>query len=199
MPSRTLVRSAILMLPFVLAAAPAPGAELYKWVDERGVTNYSNETPPKGRTAKKLEMGEERFSVYTPDPQLTQAVEAERQKRSRPAPSASVTPPAPPPPQVPLQQISPEPRVLSYDPCLTPGNPDCSAYIYDSSPLFYGRRRPAPLVQPQLPPGAIAGNVNEMKGTTPGLSGVTPPAATTAAPPSPSYGLKRKVPKDEPK
>ena len=137
MRSRTLVRSAILILPFVLVAVAAPGAELYKWVDERGVTNYSNEAPPKGRTAKKLEVGEERFSVYTPDAQLSQAVEAERQRRSRPAPSASVTPPpVPPPPQVPLQQVSPEPRVSSYDPCLTPGNPDCSAFMFTIARRF---------------------------------------------------------------
>lgn len=199
MPSSPLLRSAILMLPFVLLAVPAPAAELYKWVDERGVTNYSTEAPPKGRTAKKLELGEERFSVYTPDPQLTQAVEAERLKRSRPAPSASVAPPPPPPvAQLPLQQLSPEPRMSSYDPCLIPGSPDCAAYVYDSSPLFYGRRRPAPtLVQPQLPQGAIAGNVNNMSGTTPGLSGVTPPAP--AAAPSPSYLRRGKAAKDESK
>lgn len=190
MRSRTLVSSAVLMLPLVLGAGSAPGADLYKWVDERGVTNYSNEAPPKGRAVKKLDTGDERLSVYTPDAQLSEAVEAERKRRGRPTPSASVTPPpAPPAPQLPLQTLSPEPRTSAYDPCLVPGNPECSTYVYDSSPVFYGRRRPAaPLAQPQLPQGAIAGNVNNMSGVTPGLSGVTPPPPVAA--PSPPLHMK---------
>jgi hypothetical protein len=187
------------MLPFVLVALPAQGAELYKWVDERGVTNYSSEAPPKGRTAKKLDVGEQRLSVYTPDSQLIQAVEAERQRRGLPAAGASLTPPPPPPSQpsqLPLQQIVPQAAESSYDPCLSPGNPACSApYVYDNSPVFYGRRRPPALVQPQLPPGTIAGNANLTSGTTPGLSGVTPPAPVAA--PSPPFHLKGKAPKEE--
>ena len=42
-------------------------AELYKWVDERGVTNYSSEPPAAAATSSKLTRVENKISVYTPD------------------------------------------------------------------------------------------------------------------------------------
>ena len=65
-------------LPIFLAAVPA-SAQVYKWVDERGVTNYSNQPPADPEAVKKLGLVEDRISVYTPDRALTQAVEAFRQ------------------------------------------------------------------------------------------------------------------------
>lgn len=56
-------------------------AQLYKWVDESGVTNYSNQPPVSPGAAKKLEVVADRVSVYTPDPSLKGAIEAERQGR----------------------------------------------------------------------------------------------------------------------
>ena len=170
MRPRTL--TALAILQSILAAAPVGAAELYKWVDERGVTNYSNEPPAKARNAKKLPV-DEGISVYTPDAHLTQALEAERKRRGAPAPSASLTLP----PQSQQQRPPPPPTTSSTDPCLTGGNPNCYATTpYDASPIF-SRSRPPVLLQPQLPPGTIAGNANLMNGVTPGLSGVTPPAA----------------------
>lgn len=59
-----LVRSLLLLL----ALAPAAQAETYKWVDERGVVNYSN-TPPPG-AAKAAQQITERVSTYQTDPAL---------------------------------------------------------------------------------------------------------------------------------
>jgi len=56
-------------LALLLAALPA-GAETFKWVDEKGVTNYSS-TPPASRTAKVIE---ERVSVIPADPSLATAI-----------------------------------------------------------------------------------------------------------------------------
>lgn len=174
MRSRTSFKLAALAAVSALCT-PAFGAELYKWVDEQGVTNYSNEPPATKRPVKKLEA--DGVSVYTPDASLTQAVEAERNRRAAPPPAAAL--PAPPPPAAALAPPPPPQAVaappLIADPCLNSGDPNCIS-VYDGSPVFAGRRRAVPLVQPQLPPGAIAGNVNANTGYTPGLSNQAPPA-----------------------
>jgi len=58
-----------------LAGSVAPAcAQVYKWVDDRGVTHYSDEAPAKGRSAKKAVIVRERLSVYsTPSPPATPA------------------------------------------------------------------------------------------------------------------------------
>jgi len=62
-----------LFLPLaLLALASAPlGAETYKWVDAKGVTNYSS-TPPAG--AAQAKVIEERVSVVASDPSLAPAI-----------------------------------------------------------------------------------------------------------------------------
>jgi hypothetical protein len=55
------------LLALTLAIAPTAQAETYKWVDERGVVNYSN-TPPPG-AAKASQKIAERVSTYEPEPQ----------------------------------------------------------------------------------------------------------------------------------
>ena len=62
---------AILLLAL---AAPPVQAETFKWVDEKGVTNYSNKPPPPGRAAKSLQTVEERISTYETDPSLIRAM-----------------------------------------------------------------------------------------------------------------------------
>ena len=52
--------------------APAAQAETFKWVDEKGVTNYSSNPPP-GTAAKSLRTVEDRLSIYQSDPALKQA------------------------------------------------------------------------------------------------------------------------------
>ena len=54
----------------IVVASPALWAETYKWVDAKGITNYSNAPPSNANSAKSLKTVEERISVYTPDPNL---------------------------------------------------------------------------------------------------------------------------------
>jgi hypothetical protein len=62
------------LLPAVLLIgfAACVQAETYKWVDEKGVTNYSNH-PPAAAKAKAVQQVEERISYYETDPGLKAA------------------------------------------------------------------------------------------------------------------------------
>ena len=62
-------------LILALLALPAY-AQTYKWVDAKGVVNYSNTPPPGG--AEKAVTVPDRISNYTPDPALNQAVAVDR-------------------------------------------------------------------------------------------------------------------------
>ena len=178
-PSRLLF-ACVLMLA---VSAPGIGAELYKWVDERGVTNYSNEPPPKGTNAKPLAVPEDRISVYTPEDSITREIERAKERSARPP---QLNPPRIVEPDRRLL-VPPPPPPVGYDPCANPGDPNCAAYLYDRSPVFQGRRTPPPLGQPQLPPGtAILGG-----GTVPGLSGTAPP------PPPPAHAITRTPPQHD--
>lgn len=176
-------------------AAPAAAGELYKWVDDNGVVNYSNAPPPKTKGGKPATVVEDRTSVYTPPKSVTDALDRSREPRLLPpqppqqpvatAPLGGggvIAPPPPTPPSLPAV----------YDPCRIPGDPNCQVLIYDSSPAFAGRRRAPPLNQPQLPPGTIAGQSTASGGVIPGLSGVTPP------PPQQARPFERRRDRDEP-
>jgi uncharacterized protein DUF4124 len=66
----------------ILAAAAMPAlAETYKWVDARGVVNYSNKPPP-AQAAKQVVV-EERLSVVAADPSLAPAVRAMNARAAR--------------------------------------------------------------------------------------------------------------------
>jgi hypothetical protein len=149
-------------------------AELYKWVDERGVTNYSNE-PPKSTNAKAVTLPEDRISVYTPEESVTREIERAKERYLRPPQPVPAAPRIIEPDR---RAVAPPPPPTGYDPCANPGDPNCQAALYDRSPVFQGRRSPAPLVQPQLPPGTIAGTATQGSGTVPGLSGSIPPSVT---------------------
>ena len=66
---------------FLAAAAPPVLAETYKWVDDKGVVNYSNAPPP--AKAAKPQVIEERISIVAPDPSLGPAVAAMRARAAR--------------------------------------------------------------------------------------------------------------------
>jgi hypothetical protein len=97
------------LVAFLVAATSGTSAELYKWVDEKGVTNYSNEPPPKGVNAKVI-VPDDRVSVYTPDEATKQSIERSKERLARPpqlmpgpppvifAPDPRYLPPPPPPP-----------------------------------------------------------------------------------------------------
>ena len=93
-----MVRFAFLLL----AAMPLAQAQTYKWVDERGVVNYSNTPPP--AAAKSVQPVEERISVYASEPPVAQgaaverrlaALDAEWLQRQRLMAAAAYAPPAP--------------------------------------------------------------------------------------------------------
>ena len=69
-----------LLCALSLLSVASAHAQMYKWVDERGVVNYSNE-PPKN-VAKKLEPLPDRVSVYSTKPDVTAAAAPVRAERS---------------------------------------------------------------------------------------------------------------------
>ena len=174
----------------LVLASPLAAAQVYKWVDERGVTNYSNEVPPKTRGSKPPTVVEDRISTYTPDQATTQAVQGARERRNAAAPGGSSTREGQANQRPSTSSAAPPPAVLAADPCATGGNVNCYGYPgYDG---VYGRQRPPPrLVQPQLPQGATAGNVNGGNGFIPGLSGQqSQTVITPARTPGASFTLK---------
>jgi len=68
-----------MLLVLAMAAAPVL-AETYKWVDAKGVVNYSSTPPP---AAVKAQVVGERISVLPPDPLLGPAVAAMQARAER--------------------------------------------------------------------------------------------------------------------
>jgi Domain of unknown function (DUF4124) len=68
-------------LAILATAAPVALAETYKWVDDKGVVNYSNKPPP--AQAAKQKVVEERLSVVASDPALGQAISAMNARAAR--------------------------------------------------------------------------------------------------------------------
>ena len=168
----TLTRLTVVLVA-IFAAAPAC-AQLYKWVDERGVTNYSNQPPADPKAAKKLRPVEDRISVYTPDRALTQAVEAFRQKSNQAAAERIASLER----QLEAERLARQQAAAaqaSYDPCLSQ-RINCNGiysgyYPYGPSFVFVpARHRLRSIVQTQLTPGTTAGNVVGMNGFIPGNS-----------------------------
>lgn len=170
----------IIAIAAMMAAAPA-SAQLYKWVDERGVTNYSNQPPPDPKAVKTLRRVEDRLSVYSPDQALLQAIEDDQQnslkRRNQRAQIESLE-----------NQLEAERRAreqaaaaaarepqAAYERCLADGRTDCDAtygYLPYAPPVAFvrNRHRRQHIPQTVLPPGAIAGHVTADKGYIPGNS-----------------------------
>lgn len=72
---RLRVCAGALVCAALATALPATAQQMYKWVDERGVVSYSNSPPPNAGKAGKVDVVEERVSVYTPDPLISRAIE----------------------------------------------------------------------------------------------------------------------------
>ena len=181
MPMRPLFSLAALLTPLLtLAAVPAYAAQLYKWVDERGVTNYSDQAP--AGAVKRQDLGTNRVSVYTPDAQLKEAIEAERARaindlrtarRERQLHEEWLA----------RQYLAAARSTSSYtvDPCF--GNPSCGAYSpYAYAPVgrLVGSRGVRILPQINLTPGTTAGNVTAGSGYIPGNSAFAPGAVAAA-------------------
>jgi uncharacterized protein DUF4124 len=130
--------------------APA-SAELYKWVDERGVTNYSGDPPPPAATANKLTRVENKISVYTPDDGVLQAVKATRERAIK-----ALTEPEPA--RSPVARIAVEQS--GYEQCITSGRIGCedlypayypAAYLPLGGYAYPGRRIPPTRFLPPRP------------------------------------------------
>jgi hypothetical protein len=160
------------------AACVAPAAAtMYKWVDDRGVTNYSN-VPPPDVAAREGAVVSGAVSVYTPDPALKRATDALRARmlndlatgrREREAQSDWLA-----------RQYLSAMQPTYADPCAE--NPAaCSgyppAYGYGYGIPSYARRGGVRILpQIQLTPGVTAGNVTGNAGYIPGNSAFAPPS-----------------------
>ena len=124
------MRAAIhLLVLFAATCAIAPAsAELYKWVDERGVTNYSNDPPPAAATASKLTRIENKISVYTPDDGVIQAVKVVRERAIK-----ALTEPEPA--RSPVARIAVEQS--GYEQCITSGRIGCDDLYPNYYPAAY--------------------------------------------------------------
>jgi uncharacterized protein DUF4124 len=142
-------------------------ADVYRWVDERGVTHYSDRRPADPHAADRVErVRGGRISVYSTDRPLAQVVEA---PNAGPAPYLAAT-------------STPSPA--TFDPCLAA---DCavSGVLQPYPATFVPVRRRAPqLQQAVLPPGAIAGTLNA-NGAIPGNSAALSPVIPEATPRGP--------------
>lgn len=63
------------VLATMLAAIPVY-AQVYKWVDEHGVTNYSSEPPAHRNAGLKPATVADRISIYAPEPAVQRAIGA---------------------------------------------------------------------------------------------------------------------------
>ncbi|HWI15921.1 MAG TPA: DUF4124 domain-containing protein [Burkholderiales bacterium] len=167
-----------------LLSHPAAATQLYKWVDQRGVTNYSDQ-PPAAAAVKKHGVIEDRVSVYTPDPLLSRAMEAERARAlddlrtGRRAQEQQQDWLA--------RQYLAAVRPYAGDPCAGSFDPRCTGYTpYAYAPgaagIYTGRRGVRVLPQIVLPPGTTAGNVTGNTGFIPGNSAFAPGGFPSSAP-----------------
>ena len=134
----------LLVLTAVILWPASAAAELYKWVDERGVTNYSSKPPAAAATSSKLTRVENKISVYTPDDGVMQAVKAIRERSIQ-----ALTEPEPP--RSPVARIAVERP--AYENCVMSGRIGCEDLYPQYSPAAYyplGRYGVRP-VQPIAP------------------------------------------------
>jgi len=167
--SRLRVVTALLASVFAFAAATTASAQVYKWVDERGQVNYSNQLPADPKLTARAAVIEDRVSFYTPDLALINEIEANRERSRQSAGKPETWRPA-----VTMLGGTPAPAALvAYEPPVV-------EYPYWVGGGFRQPHRPRPDKHPSnLRPGAIAGTIVGMNGFIPGstvsVPGTTPP------------------------
>ena len=148
--------SRILLVVVLLLVARPLCAEIYKWVDEKGVTNYSSSPPASAKLAEKAKIVEERLSIYTPDAALIRAIQV-RPPMSAPMPYAPAGAYAP-------QQYAVATQAM-YDDCVAQRRVDCNGASYPYGGYFpyvpvlvvVGHvRRPPSVPASHLPTASIA-------------------------------------------
>ena len=176
----------------LLVTAPCH-AQVYKWVDERGVTNYSSEPPADPRTKTKVKTVEDTLSVYTPPRAVTQAIEDARDRRNNPL-AGKVDD---------LERELAAERRARQNAAIAAAEAQAAAGSgptgvtsdtwYPPGAVFLPHARHRVIPQAQLKPGTTAGNVVGPGGYIPGNSaGARAPAPR---PPAPS----RLMPVDPPR
>lgn len=127
-----------------VATSCSAAAEIHKWVDEKGVTNYGS-APPQKAKSKVLDPQSARVSVYTPPPQASRQLESmmrdridrlegevQAERRARQTQQASL-------------QSEEDQRRLAYEECVRDRRVDCDQIrdgIY-SAPYYYGAYMPS--------------------------------------------------------
>lgn len=135
---------------FVSAWSPCSSAEIYKWVDQKGVTNYSSAPPATGK-ARTLDPGTVTVSVYqAPSPQETaRALDAMMRQRIARLENellaerlSRLT-----------QQASHQTDRLAYEQCLNERRVDCDAGRdgVRAIPYFYAAAAPVYVVGRAFP------------------------------------------------
>ncbi len=184
---RGFIRLVATLTAFLVAVPAFP--QVYKWVDENGMTNYSGKPPVSVKKGTQLSTVAEKITVYTPDKALVQAMQAraqgtdsvlsdridrlerqlvaERQARQYAAAAQASTTHA------------------AYERCLAERRVDCDNYggypPYGPIVLALSRGQPRPFI-PTVPlTGITAGNVAVAIATARGSVNFTPGAATASA------------------
>jgi hypothetical protein len=152
----------LLAVVLLLVARPLC-AETYKWVDEKGVTNYSSSPPASAKLAEKTKVVEERLSVYTPDPGLLRAIQV-RPQASSPVPYGAADAFA-------RQRYAVATQAM-YDDCLAQRRVDCDGATYPYGGYF-----------PYMPVLVVVGHVHRPH-RVPG-----PPAPVRTRTSAPSFPL----------
>jgi len=166
--NRSHVFAGLLVSILAFPAGTTASAQVYKWVDERGQVNYSNQLPADPKLAGRAATVEDRVSVYTPDPALVSEIEANRKRNKEAAGKPEAWRPA-------VAMLgAPAPALL------TAYEPPVVEYPYWVGGGFHQSHRPRPNKhQTNLQPGAIAGTIVGMNGFIPGstvsVPGTTPP------------------------
>lgn len=185
----TLIRLPIFAI--AILAAPPAGAQLYKWVDERGVTNYSNQPPADPRLAQRVAPVADSLSVYSPDEALLRDMASGRQDRDRVAAERKRALEI----ELKAERLARERATASQarstlDACVNVQSIGCTNVSPD---IYYpyvapvarprARHRSKRIDQIRLPPGATAGQVVGPTGFIPGQSAsARPPSAPPSRP-----------------
>lgn len=184
---RDLIRLVATLTAFLVAVPAFP--QVYKWVDENGMTNYSGKPPVSVKEGTKLGTVAEKITVYTPDRALVQAMQARAQRTDT----------------VLSDRIDRLERQLlaerqarqyaaavqaggaqaAYERCLVERRVDCDNYggypPYGPIVLASSRGQPRPFI-PTVPlTGITAGNVAAAIATARGSVNFTPGAAAAGA------------------
>jgi len=109
-------------------------AETYKWVDDKGVTNYSS-SPPATKKGASVAVIEDRISIVPTDPNFEKSAEALRKREARRSEQTDA--------DYARRQALPPTKPVTYDiydEC--PYGADCSGYGYYPGYGYYAGYRP---------------------------------------------------------